>query len=141
MATLRNIVIKTEPVAVEPPTVENEIVVKPEPLSPIHTPPHSPLPPTPADRRRVADTIAAQTEPLPTHPPSTFRRRVSDRIAAQTEPSTSRAAQTPPSHVAANVKSEPTSPKRARGNPAKLYEQLLALGDRGGYIKDAEELE
>lgn len=107
-------VCKTEPVA-----IENEIMVKPEPLSPIHTPPHSPARMTPANGRRV-----------------------SERNAAQIEPSTSRAAQTPPNHVAVTVKNEPTSPKRARrGNPAKLYNQLLALGDRGGYITNAEEFE
>lgn len=39
------------------------------------------------------------------------------------------------------VKTEPTSPKRARNNSPILYKQLKALGDRGGFITNAEEFD
>lgn len=39
------------------------------------------------------------------------------------------------------IKQEPVSPKRTKSPPSTLYSQLQALGDRGGFITNAEEFD
>lgn len=129
MPAPNNVVIKTEPTTthtIEPASVSDEIVVPPLPTvtrkaiarkkTGVHTEPSTSRamqPATPAGRNTHEQFV-----PMESTVPNTNWRSIV-------------------------VKTESISPKRARISPSpdQLYTQLKALGDRGGFITNAEEFD
>lgn len=80
-------------------------------------------------------------KPEPTSPSTTRRVPVLDFIASGPEPAMLHIIAAADVRQNIVVKLEPTSSKRARLSPTKLYTQLQALGDRGGFITNSEEFD
>lgn len=87
----------------------------------------------------VHDEIVVKPEP--TSPTITRRAPVLDAIPNGIDPALPHIANELDVRQNIAVKLEPTSSKRARLSPTKLYTQLKALADRGGFITNSEEFD
>lgn len=132
MPAPNNVVIKTEPtttLTIEPASVCGEIVVKSEPPASAVT--------RSATARKKTTVYAEPSTSRAMQPPIPARPNTHDQLVPidLTLPN--------PNRGNIVVKTEPISPKRARisPDPDQLYTQLKALGDRGGFITNAEEFD